>query len=250
MFLILDTETTGKLPKGATFRDTHLTPRIIQISWRVVDIEFKVISDHTYLIKPDGWEVPSVEMFMIQGMSAEKAQKEAKFWIDNGFTQKQNEEEGLPIEEVFKILIKDMDLCNFFVAHNINFDYPVLASEMYRYKVKATRKPLKICTMLSTVGYVKKPAKFGGGYKWPTLTELHQMLFGKGFDDAHDASSDVSATLACFERCVRLTVIFLPVRTNPTEIIYVKYKDYKDSYYLNLERSKNKASEENTSQHD
>ena len=42
------------------------------------------------------------------------------------------------------------------------------------------------------------PGGKGGKYKWPTLTELHQKLFGEGFGDAHDAAYDVAATARCF----------------------------------------------------
>ncbi|WP_339902258.1 DNA polymerase III subunit alpha, partial [uncultured Cyclobacterium sp.] len=42
------------------------------------------------------------------------------------------------------------------------------------------------------------PGGKGGKFKWPTLFELHQKLFGEGFGDAHDAAYDVDATAKCF----------------------------------------------------
>ena len=84
------------------------------------------------------------------------------------------------------------------VAHNIAFDTPVLVSEMNRYKITAQNKTsTKICTMKSTVDFCKLPSP-RGGYKWPKLIELHNVLFGVGFDGAHDALEDVRATVRCF----------------------------------------------------
>ena len=52
--------------------------------------------------------------------------------------------------------------------------------------------------------YCAIPGGRGGKFKWPTLTELHQKLFGEGFGDAHDAAYDVSATARCLFEMIRL----------------------------------------------
>jgi DNA polymerase-3 subunit epsilon len=67
----------------------------------------------------------------------------------------------------------------------------------------------KICTMMKSTSFCKLPAK--RGYKWPKLDELHQTLFGCDFEGAHDAGSDVLATVKCFFELVRLGVIEMPV---------------------------------------
>ena len=54
----------------------------------------------------------------------------------------------------------------------------------------------KCCTMKSSTNYCKLPGK--KGFKSPRLAELHQILFGEGFDNAHNALADVEATARCF----------------------------------------------------
>ncbi len=54
----------------------------------------------------------------------------------------------------------------------------------------------KICTMQSTTNFCAIEGYYG--YKWPKLSELHIKLFGKDFEEAHDASIDIKATAKCF----------------------------------------------------
>ena len=50
--------------------------------------------------------------------------------------------------------------------------------------------------MLSSINYCKILGK--DGYKYPKLQELYRKLFGKEFEDAHDALCDTEATEKCF----------------------------------------------------
>lgn len=43
--------------------------------------------------------------------------------------------------------------------------------------------------------------------KWPKLTELHEKLFWEGFEWAHDALEDITATEKCFWELVKRQVI-------------------------------------------
>ena len=45
---------------------------------------------------------------------------------------------------------------------------------------------------------IPNPNSYYGGYKWPKLEELYRKLFGRMFDNAHDALADVVATKECF----------------------------------------------------
>ena len=63
----------------------------------------------------------------------------------------------------------------------------------------------KYCTMKGSTDYCRLPGK--KGYKSPRLSELHQVLFGKGFEDAHNAMADVEATERCFWKLKSLGVI-------------------------------------------
>lgn len=56
-----------------------------------------------------------------------------------------------------------------------------------------------VCTMQSSTDFCAIPSNsYYGGYKWPKLEELYRKLFGRMFDDAHDALADVSATKECY----------------------------------------------------
>ena len=54
MYLIFDTETTG-LPKkwNAPITDSDNWPRCVQLAWQLHDSKGALISDHSYLIKPE-----------------------------------------------------------------------------------------------------------------------------------------------------------------------------------------------------
>lgn len=183
MYLFFDTETNG-LPKSmkAPVTDLDNWPRVIQLAWSLRDAEGNVIKERCKLIKPEGWTIPS-----------------EKFWIDNGYSTEKNQAEGSPMFYELAHFIDAIHRSELLIAHNMDFDLPILSAEMIRYKVKSQKKVAKFCTMKSTTNIVKAPhARGGNGYKWPNLTELHQFCFGTGFDGAHDALADISATARCF----------------------------------------------------
>lgn len=178
--LFFDTETTG-------FAKNGVQPRIIQIAWCVCDLEGNILSEHGFLIKPDEWEVP-----------------QEKFWIDNGHSTERCENLGARLPIVLNNFISDIQLFNisFFMAHNIDFDAPVLSSEMIRYEFATGRKMKLICTMKSTSHL------FG---KWPKLQQLHKFLFGEEFLGAHDALDDIKATVRCFFELKKREIIKLEI---------------------------------------
>lgn len=188
-YLIFDTETTG-VPKNykAPMSDLDNWPRIIQLAWVLYSDAGDFIAGRKDLIKPDGWVVPT-----------------EKFWVENGFTQEQNMNEGIPIAEALGYFIQQINTtAHTLVAHNFNFDFNILGAEMIRSNMKAQRRLKKVCTMLSSVDFCKLPAKYG--FKWPKLIELHIKLFNEGFEGAHDALADVKACGKCFFRLRELGV--------------------------------------------
>lgn len=209
MYLVFDTETTG-LPKDwkAPMTDVDNWPRVIQLAFTAYNYEYKPFVKYKQLIKPDGWEVPSIDYYLRQGFSQAKAEKEATFWIKNGFTQQQNEEEGVPILNALNSFITVFQQCSYIIAHNMSYDNNVLGAEMIRNKVRPNNKPVKLCTKLASTEFCQIPDRFGG-YKWPKLEELHNKLFGRGFEGAHDAGNDVDACAKCFFELIKLDVINL-----------------------------------------
>jgi len=87
------------------------------------------------------------------------------------------------------------------VAHNADFDIPIITAECIRYEIDhSLAETPAFCTMKSkeVIKHCKIPNKWRPGYKWPRLEELHAVRFGEGFEGAHDALADVRACSRCF----------------------------------------------------
>jgi hypothetical protein len=65
--------------------------------------------------------------------------------------------------------------------------------------------------MNESINFCKLPKKMSSSpwYKRPKLWELHKKLFWEYFIWAHDAMTDVEATLSCFVELVKQNVIQL-----------------------------------------
>ena len=182
MFLIFDTETTG-LPRDwkAPITDKENWPRLVQLAWQVHDANGRLISAQNMLVRPEGFTIP-YNAAKVHGISTERALAD-----------------GLPLKEVLAAFELDRAKAVYAVGHNIIFDVNVVASENHRldqsYPVFAMKR---LDTKDLSTQFCAIPGGKGGGFKWPTLTELHNKLFGKGFGDAHDAAYDVDATARCF----------------------------------------------------
>ena len=93
------------------------------------------------------------------------------------------------------------------IGHNIAYDISMIDVESQRiwsdeakrlWFMKVFQKK-SICTMQASIKLCKLPfPTWRAGYKWPKLIELHNYLFGKDFENAHDAMGDITATLDCF----------------------------------------------------
>lgn len=206
MYLIFDTETTG-LPRdyNAPVSDVDNWPRMVQISWQLHDPKGKLINHKDYIIKPEGFTIP-FNAEKVHGISTERALKE-----------------GHPLETVLAEFSLDIDKATWIVGHNIDFDIKVTGAEYYRTNLASQLLDTKtLDTKEASTDYCKIPGGRGGRYKWPTLSELHQKLFGVGFDDAHNSAFDVDATARCFFGLIKERVV-RPDDTVPVEeIVYEK----------------------------
>jgi len=189
IYLFFDTETTG-LPQNwkAPVSDTNNWPRIVQIAWILSSQENGQLESKDFIIKPEGFSIP-IESSDVHGITTEQAYEEGKDLLD-----------------VLDEFDRDLNKSNRLVAHNISFDEKVLGAEFIRKGVEndffAKRR---LCTMQKSTDYCKLPGRYG--YKWPTLSELHNVLFGKGFEDAHNAMGDVIATEKCFWELRKLNIL-------------------------------------------
>ena len=179
-YLFFDTETTG-IPRdwNAPITDYENWPRLVQLAWLLYDTNGNLISQEEVIIKPNGFSIP-IEASNVHGISTAKAL-----------------ECGIDIELVLKQFEEQCLKSKFLVAHNINFDSKVMASEFMRnFSINPISELQFLCTMESATDFCKIEGYYG--YKWPKLSELHLKLFGVDFDGAHDALADIEATARCF----------------------------------------------------
>lgn len=191
MIIIFDTETSG-LPKnwGAPTSDADNWPRMVQIAWQHYSDDGRKLAEHCYIIKPEGYEIPA-EVAAIHRITTERAMSE-----------------GLPLEYVLGMFSHSMLVTDTLVAHNISFDEKILGAELMRAGMKETHDVLfekkRVCTMHGSTAFCAIPST--RGHKWPKLVELHEKLFGTGFEGAHDAMADVEALSRCYfelkKRCI------------------------------------------------
>ncbi len=188
-FLFFDTETTG-LPRSwnAPVTDLANWPRLVQLAYMAYDADGNLLASADTLIKPAGFVIPE-ESSRIHGITTERALKE-----------------GRDLGEVLAEFRALLDRTRFLVAHNISFDEKIIGAEFLRAGMPdIPASVIKICTMHSTTEYCEIPG--ARGYKWPRLAELHRKLFEADFEGAHNAASDVAATVKCFWELRRRGII-------------------------------------------
>lgn len=123
----------------------------------------------------------------------------------HGITSAAMRESGIMQETVFDSFFNLLCKADLLVAHNFAFDFQILciwARRIGQYPALYAAldgKPY-FCTKEAGTALCRIPSPNGfGGWKWPTLAELHQFLFGKGFDGAHAAFFDIRATRSCYK---------------------------------------------------
>ena len=208
MFLIYDTETTG-LPKNynAPPTDTDNWPRMVQIAWQLHDKEGKLIENKNFIVQPDGYDIP-FNAVQIHGITTEKAMQE-----------------GLPLAEVVEEFRKVVAKAKVLGGHNLSFDQGIVGAEFVRLGLDYQEIELPIAdTMELSTEFCAIPGGRGGRFKSPKLEELHEVLFGYKFEEAHNASADVNATARSFMELLRLGV-FTKEHVSLTEEEYTRFRE-------------------------
>jgi len=222
MFLIFDTETTG-LPRNykAPLSDFDNWPRVIQLAWQIHNEKGDLVEVQNFIIKPEGFQIPRGSE-KIHGISTERALKE-----------------GHSLKEVLITFNKALSTVQTIAGHNVEFDISVLGSEYLRTEIETPLHAINVVdTKELSTNYCALPGGRGGKFKWPTLAELHQKLFGNKFDAAHNASADVQATARCFLELIRLGVIrsqHLKVDPSVTEQFRQSHENPIEPIGLNVE---------------
>ncbi|HNP18707.1 MAG TPA: DNA polymerase III subunit alpha [Fulvivirga sp.] len=207
MYIIFDTETTG-LPHSysAPITDTENWPRLVQLAWQLHDGTGKLVNHESYIVKPEGFTIP---------FNSEKI---------HGISTKRALEEGLALTEVLNKFKIDLHKADVVVGHNVDFDNRIIGAELVRIGEEVEGNALvdftQIDTSLVSKEFCQLTGGMGGGLKSPKLIELHEKLFGVGFEDAHDAAYDVAATAKCFFGLIDVKVVEPLAGINLKEIKY------------------------------
>jgi|SRR5208283_1087902 len=182
MLLFIDTETTG-LPKYSATTDTEKWPRVVQLAWSLYDTKGNRENLESFIIYPTDFTIP-MDSARIHGITTERAKKE-----------------GVSLHKVLPQFNADVEKAETIIAHNLDFDLPIINTEFMRCKMETNlTKKQKFCTMKTPdiITWCKLPANSGRGYKYPKLNELYLQLFEIEFVDSHNASADVEACAKCY----------------------------------------------------
>lgn len=181
-YLFFDTETSG-LPNSYRLpyhKDLENWPRLVTISWILTAQDGTEYARGNHIVKPNGFKIQASHI--------------------HGITQEKAESEGKDLKTVLMWFLQDYQQFDdtVLVAHNMNFDFNVLFSELMRTfpEHKWTSLVPNICTMESLTEFCGIESSYG--FKWPKLEELHYILFQKGFDNAHNSMADTEALKRCF----------------------------------------------------
>jgi len=189
MYLFFDTETTG-LPSNwkAPVTDLNNWPRLVQLAYLLYDSNGNKISGGDFIIKPSGFTIPP-EASRIHRITTEIANSEGK-----------------PLLTVLQLFNSLIVKASYLIAHNMSFDEKIVGAEFIRNGMQNTIPDKnRICTMERTTNFCAIDGPYG--YKWPKLSELHNKLFRTGFEEAHNAAYDISATAKCFWELRKLNKI-------------------------------------------
>ena len=122
-------------------------------------------------------------------------------------------EQGIYPQAALSEFVQAMRRAKIMVAHNIDFDIPILEAEFLRNGLeKQLTKMRKICTMKAGKDFCKLPGRYED-YKYPTLMQLFQKCFYDYADSftpreyKHNALLDAGLTAKCFFRLKELNKI-------------------------------------------
>jgi DNA polymerase-3 subunit alpha len=197
-YLVFDTETTGlPMNKYAPADDFQNWPHVVQIAWLLFDDEHKLIESGNFYLKQPV-EIPA-DAVRIHGITTEMML-----------------EQGLEPAYVYARFKKAVDNTEYLIAHNVDFDVPILRCDFLRNGLQWDFPDGRlICTMKTGADLCKIPSLRGGRYKWPTLTELYRNCFDPGdsavmvpgetpIKSVHNADTDAAMTARCFFRLMDL----------------------------------------------
>jgi len=188
---VVDIETDG-LPKAQN-NGTGIQiefPNVIQIAWILMDDKGNILKKESELINFIG--IKQTEAFSISNIDVNLVKKI-----------------GREPTEVYKKFVADVKISSHVVAHNADFDVPIIKNQLQKYSLQDPFKNKRIvCTMKETVHYCDI-VSVTNELKFPKLTELYEKLFNYKIEQRHNAESDALLTAKCFKELVNKEIIDL-----------------------------------------
>ena len=186
MYLIFDCSGSEKVKDyKIPFSNYFSWPKVVHLSWIVLNSEFKPVEDFDCILTGEGRTI------------SEDAAKFAK--ID----PEDIEKKGIDVEKALEAFNKSVEKSEYIFAHNLNSNENILAAEFMRNTMDIPMfKKERFCLMQEGTYFCKLPSKTGG-YKWPTLPELHAACFHTTYTPANNARADVIAAARCFIKLMK-----------------------------------------------
>ncbi|MEE9528974.1 MAG: 3'-5' exonuclease [Dehalococcoidia bacterium] len=193
LILFYDTETSG-FRSGKKHYDDPSQAWVVQLAWILARDE-EVVSSGNHIICGDGKADINYRAQEVHGISMEKSL-----------------EVGVPEGYVTDLFLRDFTKAASVCCHHYKFDIEFLKDMIARNVDVETAvsfgKTPHLCTMDSSTEFCKLPhGRWKNRFKFPKLTELHQILFSEDFANAHDAMGDVKATMRCYYELVKRGVM-------------------------------------------
>lgn len=191
---IFDTETTGAAAKKNPFDKDH--DKIMQFYGGMYEHE----EGQDYLVERevDGKSqlflniTPIMSLnFIVQTDKEPHRQAVAV----HGISYQRSNFLGVSPDNLAHILEDMIDIADRLVCHNVTFDTRMVKHLFATEGIDPNfvdSKP-SFCTMEYLKPIMKMTPRVYGDWKNPKLVEAHQYIFGRGFDNAHDANADASA---------------------------------------------------------
>ena len=209
MKLFFDIETSG-LPKKRGFNDwfppkeldKYEESRIIEIGIIIVD-KGKIIDTYNNIIKPDNFITLKPKITELTGITDEIILKEGK-----------------DINEVIKEILPLFEKVKVINSYNINFDYNVLLSEMYRFKNKEMIHILTNVEQECTF-FLSKQILLLTSYK---LENVYKALFKKNPKQDHRAYNDA---ILCKDVYYKLKKVYIKNKKKKIKNKKIKNKKIK-----------------------
>jgi len=186
MILFFDTETTG-LPN---WKNPEVnTPRMVQLGLILTEDDGRIRRTLGVIFKSEDYSIPK-EVSDIHGITDD---------IANTYGVRRSDEFFWQLSDLFHN-------ADTIVAHNYSFDKIIINGEFVRAGLGVINDNKSFCTKENSIDVCKIPfaSSFTYGrkdikkYKWPKLSEVYKFLFNEEIIGAHDALTDVRATMRVY----------------------------------------------------